>query len=128
MGLLDGGIADLFSRAFGGLFLGGTAHQGTGRPIYAAGRIIGYADTGDLPVRVQTDRASQEIRRDPDYANGDVLLIVLKVTPATAEEPTVEVELTTDHQVTDGYGDRYRLMTAELDAARSHWICRGRPV
>ena len=123
MGILDGALASLFSSAFSGLYLDGTAHHGTGAPIYDAGRITGYTDSGDLAVKVQTDRANWNIRRDPDYVAGDVLLIILAITPSGEE-----ITLTTDHQVTDGYGDRYRIETTERDAARSHWLCRGRPV
>jgi hypothetical protein len=124
MGLLDGGIARIFSAALSWLYLDGQLHAGTGDPIYDdAGNITGYTGPGDIPIKVQTDKAAEAVKARAGYAIGDVALIILSRNPAG----TIIV-LNTDNEITDGYGDRYRIEDAEQDAARAHWICRGRPV
>jgi len=120
MGLLDGGIARIFSATFAGLYLDGLLHAGTGNPIYApGGAITGYDGGGDVPIKVQTDETGEAVRRDAGFAEGDVALIVL-----AHGKPSV----TSDHEITDGYGQRYSIQRAGLDAARSHWLCRGRVI
>jgi hypothetical protein len=119
MGLLDGDLAAVFHAVFSGLFLDGTLHAGTGEPVYNEyGDIIGYSG-GDTAVKVQTDATSEGVKASAGYAAGDVRLIVL-----AQGIPTI----TTDHEVTDGHGDRYRVHDVEQDAARSHYVCRGRPI
>lgn len=128
MGILDGGIRELFSTAFGGFYLDGIVHYGTRTPIYEGARITGYIDPGDLACKVQTDRLDSTTKSGEDYAEGDVRLIVLSLTPATDGRPALDIVITTESQVTDGYGQRFRIMGADLDAGRSHWVCHGRPV
>ena len=119
MGLLDGGIAAIFGAAFGGLYLDGTLHRGTGSPIYASGGVItGYGGGGDVAVKVQVDAATDAMRRAEGFAEGDVRIIIL----AQGIGP-----VTSDHRITIG-ATTYSLQAAELDAAASHWICRGRRV
>lgn len=121
MSILDGGIAALFGAAFGGLYLDGVLHAGTGDPIYDdQGNITGYTDGGDIPIKVQTDRTSDTLKASDGYAVGDVSLIILS--------NGLTVAIHTDSEITDGYGDRYRVQDVDQDAARSHWICRGRPI
>lgn len=117
MGLLDGGIAAVFSAAFSGLYLDATLHAGTGEPIYddMTGGIIGYSE-GDVPCRAQVDSATDAMRRADGFAEGDARILVL-----AQGLPTV----TSDHELTVR-GTKYRLLSAELDPAASHWICRGR--
>lgn len=150
MGLLSGGIARIFHSALSGLYLDGTLHAGTGHPIYAdGGTIVGYVGGGDQPVKVQTDATGEAVRRDVGFAEGDVTLLVLTTygsgvadpdTPHSDDAPLSDgaeyaqpaygqvLKITTDHEITDGYGDRYRIERAALDAARSHYVCRGRLV
>jgi hypothetical protein len=122
MGLLNGGIAAVFGAAFSGLYLDGTLHRGTGSPIYDAtnGDITGYTGGGDLGCNVQTDRTGDAVKGLDGYKPGDVALIVLAHGLAST--------ITSDHEITDGYGDRYRVHDVDRDAARSHFVCRGRPV
>lgn len=118
MGLLDGGIASIFNAAFSSIYLDGTLHTGTGTPIYGPGGIItGYAG-GDKAVKVQVDAATDAMRRGDGYAEGDVRIIMLAQGIAA---------VTSDHRVTVG-PVTYSLQSAELDAAASHWICRGRRI
>lgn len=116
MGLLDADIAALFRASFSGLLLDGTLHAGTSEPIYEHGIIVGF-EGNDASIKVQTDQTSDELKASDGYAVGDARLIILSH-GVTA--------ISTSHEVTDGYGDRYRIMDVDQDAARSHWICRGR--
>jgi hypothetical protein len=119
MGLLDGGIAAAFGSALSGLYPDGLLHrEGTG-PIYDdEGAIIGYDGGSDIPIKVQRDACSYSMRQAEGYSEGDVALIILA--------GGLAVQATTDMQVTDGTGKRWMIQSADLDAAASHWICRGR--
>jgi hypothetical protein len=118
MGLLDEGIAAVFGAAFGGLYLDATLHAGTGEPIYdAGGNVIGYED-GDTACKAQVDAATDAMRRADGYAEGDARIIVLAQCIGTIDS---------DSEITVR-GQRWRLLSAELDAAASHWICRARAV
>lgn len=120
MGILDGGIAAVFGAALSGLYLDGTLHAGTGEPVYDDdSNITGY-EGGESACKVQTDRTGDAFRSSVGFAPGDVTLIVLAHGLGT--------RITSDHELTDGYGDRYSIQEADYDAARSHVVCRGRPV
>jgi hypothetical protein len=119
MGLLDGGIAAIFSTALSGLYLDATIHRGTGDPLYDGdGNITGYADTGDEVCKAQVDTATEAMRRADGFAEGDARILIL----AHGLGP-----VTSDHQLTVR-GQRWHLLSAELDAAQSHWTCRARKV
>ncbi|WP_159975874.1 MULTISPECIES: hypothetical protein [unclassified Novosphingobium] len=116
MGLLDGGLASIFNAAFSGIYLPATLHAGTGEPIYGPGGTITGYEGGDTPCKAQVDAATDAMRRADGFAEGDCRVIVLAVGVG---------EITSDHEISVK-GVRYRLMAAELDAAASHWVCRGR--
>jgi hypothetical protein len=118
MGLLDTDIAALFGAAFGGLYLDGWLHRDGTDPIYDdGGNIVGYVGGIEIAIKVQRDKATYAMRQSEGFSEGDVALIILaQGLPA----------LTTDMQVTDGHGARWMIQSADLDAASSHWICRGR--
>lgn len=118
MGLLNGGIAAIFSAAFSGLYLDGLVHKGTAEPVYDdEGNITGYSGPGDVAIKVQVDSATWSMRNSDGFADGDVRLIILAQGIG---------QLNTDQEVTVSGRGIYRLMSAELDAAASHWVCRGR--
>lgn len=120
MGLLDGGIASIFSAAFGGIFLDGLLHRDGTDPIYdGEGNITGYGGGAEIPMKVQRDACSYTMRQSEGYTEGDVMLIILAA-------PLNGLKVTTDFQVSDGSGQRWTIQSADLDAASSHWICRGR--
>lgn len=120
MGLLSGGIASIFNSALSGLYLDGLLHRGATNPVYdASGNIVGYSGGGDLPIKVQRDACSWAMRQSGSYVDGDVMLIVLAA-------GLNDVAITTDMEITDGQGRRWMVESADLDAASSHWICRGR--
>lgn len=117
MGILDGGIASVFNAAFSGLYLSGTLHTGTGDPIFdEGGNVTGYLDTGDTTVKAQVDVATEAMRRAEGFAEGDARLIILAQDIGT---------VTTDHQITVR-GQLWHILSADLDAAASHWVCRAR--
>lgn len=118
MGLLDGGVTAIFGAAFGGFYLDATLHAGTGEPIYdAGGNIIGYTG-GDTACKAQVDAATDAMRRADGYAEGDSRIIVLAQGIGTVDSDN---EITVREK-------RWRLLSAELDAAASHWVCRARAV
>lgn len=119
MGLLDGGMAAIFGAAFGGIFLDGKLHRAGTDPIYdGEGNITGYGGGADIDIKVQRDACSYSMRQSEGYSEGDVVLIVLAA--------GLGIKITTDMQATDGGGQRWTIQSADLDAASSHWICRGR--
>lgn len=117
VGLLDGQIAAVFSAALSGLYLDGTLHAGTGSPVYdASGNITGYTGGGDVAIKVQVDSATDAMRRADGYAEGDCRVIVLA---RGVSAITSDMELT-------ARAKRWRILSAELDAAASHWTLRAR--
>lgn len=119
MALLDGDIAALFGEVFSGLYLEGTLHAGLTAPTYDnEGNITGFSGSDATQISVQTDAATFAMRQEQGFVEGDASLIIL-----AQSAPIV----TSDHEVTDGYGKRWKIMTASQDAARSHWLCRARP-
>ncbi|MGL4640522.1 MAG: hypothetical protein ACRCVX_12440 [Shewanella sp.] len=116
--MLDGAISELFGEVFGALYLDGTLDTGLAQPIYdTEGNITGYAGGDNVPIKVQTDAASYAMRQQEGFAEGDAMLIVLGQGIG---------DVTTDHEVVDGYGVRWKVQSADQDAARSHWVLRGR--
>lgn len=117
MSLLDGGIAAVFASALSPFYLDATLHAGTGDPIYDdEGNITGYNGAGDVPIKCQVDSATEFMRQADGFAEGDVRLVIL----AQGIGP-----VNTDMRVTVR-GAEHLLLSAELDAAASHWVCRAR--
>lgn len=122
MGLLNGGISAIFGAALGGLYPDGTLHRDGVDPIYdGEGNITGYGGGADIPIKVQRDACTYAMRQSEGYSEGDVMLLILAA-PLNGEK------VTTDMQATDGAGARWMIRSADLDAASSHWVCRGRAV
>jgi hypothetical protein len=120
MGLLTGGIAAIFGSALSGLYPDGILHREGVEPQYdLEGNVTGYAGGADVPIKVQRDACSYSMRQSEGYSDGDVMLIILAAQLGG-------VKVTTDMQATDGAGDRWMIGSADLDAASSHWILRGR--
>lgn len=119
VGLLDGGLASVFAGAFAGIFSDGALHSNATGPQYDdAGDITGYTGGGDVAIKVQRDAATWAMRQAEGFAEGDVALIVL------AEG--LPGPITTEHRITDGAGAKWTVESVSLDAASSHWLCRGR--
>jgi hypothetical protein len=121
MGILNGGLAAVFGAAFSGIYLDGVLHRGLSDPIYdERGNITGYGGGADIPMKVQRDRVTEAMRRADGFTDKDVALIILTA-------PLGGIEITTDMEATDGHGARWKIGSADLDAAGSHWLCRGTP-
>lgn len=120
MGFLDGGISAIFGAALSGMYLDGTLHRDGTNPVYdQSGNIVGYSGGVSLPIKVQRDACSWSMKQSPGYIEGDVMLIVLAAGLGG-------VAITTDMEITDGQGRRWMVESADLDAASSHWVLRGR--
>lgn len=117
MALLDGGIAAIFGAAFSGLYLDATLHSGTGDPVYdGQGNITGYTGAGDVAIKAQVDVATEAMRQADGYAEGDCRIIVLaQGVPAINSD----MQVTVREQL-------WHILSAELDAAASHWVLRAR--
>lgn len=116
MGLLDGGIASIFGAALGGLYLPATLHLPGTRTDDEEGN-ISYGPETDIACRAQMDAATYAMRQSEGYSDGDVRIIILTA--------GLGAEVATDCQVTVS-GKRWMVGSADLDAASSHWVCRGR--
>ena len=119
VGLLDGGMVAIFGAGLGWLYPDGFLHRDGTDPVYDdEANITGYSSAAAIPCKVQRDKATYAMRQAEGYSEGDVMLIVL------AEG--LSVEIPTDYRISDGQGIKWMVQSAELDAAGSHWICRGR--
>ena len=116
MGLMDGGIASIFGAALSGLYLPAILHKPGEYATDNEGNILPAVGT-DVPCRAQMDGATYAMRQSEGYSEGDVRIIILSA--------RLGVEVTTDCQISVS-GTRWMVQSAELDAASSHWVCRGR--
>lgn len=118
MGVLDGGIAAVFGAAFGALYLDGQIVTALTDQIYDdGGNITGYGGGDPVPCKCQIDGATWAMQQANGYVDGDVRIIVLSA--------GLGIELTTDHRIEVG-DETWMIASVERDAARSHFICRGR--
>lgn len=118
MGLLDGDIAALFGSTFGAIYPDGQLVTALTQPVYdGQGNITGYSGDDPVAIKVQRDACTYAMQQSDGYVDGDVRLIVL-----AQGLPSI----TTDHRITDHTGKEWMVQSADLDAASSHWICRGR--
>jgi hypothetical protein len=114
MSLLDGGISALFGGVFGALYLDGTITQVAATDDGKGGGVEALGDP--VPCKVQVDRCTEAMRREPGYTARDVRLIVL--------QQGVTMDLDTDCRVTVK-GVTYDIGSVDVDPARSYWDCRG---
>jgi len=113
MGLLDGGIAALFSSALAGLYLDATLHRAT---LADDGMGGGSASFADEAVKAQIDRTTAAQQGDDGYSDTDQRILVLAHGVA---EPTTDDEITID-------GLRWGIASVTRDPAGSHYDLRGR--
>ena len=125
MSLLNGGIERIFGAALGGMYLPAMLYGGAG-PIYdpVNGDIIGY-DPGEAPCRAQADSVDWTMREG--YIDGDIRILILSLGlpgPVTADHTIV---IQADRFALPGGGwKRWLISQPSMDAAGSHWVCRGR--
>lgn len=109
-----GNLQAALTGALNGLLPSGLLHTDSS-PIYDEGGAITSGGGDDIAIKVQRDVATYAMQQSDGYVDGDVRLIIVS-----------SVYPNTDNEVTDGYGDRWKLMTVESDAVSSHYVCRGR--
>lgn len=118
--MLKGGVAGLFGELAGPLFLAGRIWKPT----------AAYATNGDLtrntpaatPCRVQVNKASERMVRDPGYTASDRALYILR--------DGLDVTFDSDCliAVDDGpYAGTIWKIAAPIDGdpAAAYWLCRG---
>ena len=115
MGLLDGGLAAVFHKAFAGLYLPATlyartlTYDGDGNPT---------ATDVEHECRAQVDDMTAVQRAQAGYGDSEQRILVLV--------DSLAVEPNTDCQIeVDGRG-RYAIMAPlSTDPAKSHWVIKG---
>ena len=114
MGLLDGGLSEIFAAAFGPVYLDGMLYRPVDGDDGAGGGSGNGFDTGS-PVKVQIDAATQAMRSADTYVETDQRILVL----ASGLDPiTTDCELVAD-------GTRWGIATVMQDPARSYYELRG---
>lgn len=113
MGLLDGGIASIFSAALSGLYLDATLHRAT---LTDDGEGGGTSSFADAAVKAQLDQTTHAQRMAEGYSDTDQRILVLArgvTAPTTDDEITVR-------------GERWKIASVTMDAAASYYDLRGR--
>ena len=112
--LLEGGYAPLVHSLLRNVYMDGTYHH----------RTVTKKDGGgldesirDYPCKVQDDRVTEGMRQAGDFVDTDRAIILL-----ASGLP----DISTDGEVTIAGRGRHRIMSAEPDAMRTHWLCRVR--
>jgi hypothetical protein len=116
MGLLDGQLAAAFAGVFNGIYLDGNLYRM--RP-FADDGMGGGSDPGfdaAEPVKVQIDQATQMMRGDEGFNEGDVRILMLAKGVAAPD---------TDAEVAAG-GNRYMIESVGIDTCGSYYELRGR--
>lgn len=114
MGLLTGGGASILHGVFSSVY-----------PDGSLVRIVMTEDAGGsitpsetvLPIKVQTDGVTEAMRTASGYTDNDVRLIVLTI--------GLNGAITTDDEIIDGRGGRWKVTMPSLDTCGSHWEIRG---
>lgn len=123
MGLLDGGLQRVALGAFGSLLLNGLFRRSTVVETRDdRGRIISADKPDPVPCKAFFDKVT-DLMRTQNYANRDVRIVCLQLTPAGAQIPEPvegdEIQLR---------GVWYRVaVPIEQDAAQAAWTFRATP-
>lgn len=111
-------IAEGFSDAMGGPFHDALALW-PGEPVKdAGGAIISPGTPTETPCSVQVDKVTELMRRDPEYRDKDVRLIVINI-----------ANIDTDARIQIATGDHagtWMIQSVERDPAAIGFDCRGR--
>jgi hypothetical protein len=117
VGLLTGDGASILNGVFASIYPSGSLIK----------RVVDEDDGGSqtvtettVPIKVQTDACTEVMRQAAGYTDRDVRLIILSA--GLTDAPT------SDDEVVDGRGDRWRLINPSLDACGSHYEARGQRV
>lgn len=113
MGLLDGGLAQIFNGAFRGIFLDATLHRHTTTDDGGGG---GSTTWTDEPVKAQLDLVTDRMTAAAGYTDSDQRILVL----AHGVD-----EITTDDQITVK-GKRWSIASVTTDPATAAYELRGK--
>lgn len=118
MGLLDGGLANVFGAAFGAVYLPATLHRYTQPELDDGGSPVdGSGGWTNIACRAQRDAATERMRRAEGFSESDVRLLVLAASFSGG--------ISTDDEVTVA-GTRYAIESVDMDPAGAYWELRGR--
>lgn len=113
MGLLDGGLANIFSAALSGIYLGAVLHRWSSTDDGQGGGTSSFADEA---VKAQLDATTQAQRQETGYVDSDQRILVL----ADGVDPiTVGDEISIRDQ-------RWKIASVMTDPARAYYDLRGR--
>lgn len=101
------------NSVFARLYPTGTLHVPTRTELAGGSFSETFANTS---IKVQDDVVTEAFRARPGWANAESRLIVLSAGVSA---------VTTECEITDGRGVRWRLRAADLDPCGSHWDCAG---
>lgn len=114
MGLLDGGLAAIFSSAFGEFYLDATLFRAATSADGKGGGSSSF-DTG-TSVKAQVDKATYAMQQSDNYVDGDQRILVL----AYGVDP-----IDTDCEIVVA-GNRWKVAGVEQDPAVTHYALWGR--
>lgn len=115
MGLLDGGIRDLFGGVFGSFYLDGTLHKATQTDDGQGGMSESIADHA---IKYQRNERSDHTRAALKIPERDVFVFMLQY--------GMTVEPATDDRFTTSDGT-FVVVTARQDPAGAYWLVHGTP-
>jgi hypothetical protein len=113
VGLLDGGLAQIFNSAFSGIFLDATLYRSTLTGDGAGGGSQTFA-AGE-PVKASLDAATMKMRESQRYIETDVRILVL----ANGMEP-----IGTDDEI-EVKGQRWSIASVATDPATAAYELHG---
>lgn len=116
MGLLDGGLAQIFHGAFAGLFLDATLHRPQASTDDGAGGGEGNGFADPESVKASLDAATEAMRSTEGYVDTDVRILLLA---HGVTRPTSDCEITIRNV-------RYGIRTVATDPAQAAWELHGR--
>lgn len=116
MGLLDGGLAQIFHGAFAGLFLDASLYRPGGSGDDGAGGGSGNGFGDPESVKASLDSATDAMRQAEGYVETDVRILVLA---HGVTRPTTDCEITIR-------GTRYGIRSVGTDPAQAAWELHGR--
>jgi len=116
MGLLDGQLAEMFAGIFSGVYLDGNLYRPAEFADDGKGGGASQPFADPEAVKIQIDQATQAMRSDEGFVEGDVRILMLA---HGASAPDTDCEIA-------GGGSRYMIETVSTDPAGTYFELRGR--
>lgn len=92
-----------------------------GTPVMEGGSIVTPGTPLEYPCQVQIDAATEAMRTQASYTDGDVRLLVLCATLAVVLDTDARIEITAGP-----HAGEWLVSSCQLDPAAIYWDCRGR--